>query len=91
MEDRRDPSYTLLGKRPAPRPRDPADVVWTLRREGMDWTGELVFRDETYGWEARVLRRGELVISQRLFLREPAIGWANDQKQEIERGWKADE
>jgi hypothetical protein len=50
-----------------------------------------VFRDETYGWEARVLRRGELVISQRLFLREPAIGWANEQKQEIERGWKDDE
>ena len=63
MEDGRDPSYTPFGKGPAPRRRDPADIIWTLRREGVDWTGELVFRGESYGWEARVLRSGDLVIS----------------------------
>ena len=87
LEDHRDPDYTPFGKPQAARPRDPGEVLWTLRREGVDWSCELVFRGESYGWEARVLNQGELFISRRFILREAAVRWANEQQSDIERGW----
>jgi hypothetical protein len=47
----------------------------------------LLFRGESYGWEARVLRSGELSMSRRFILREPAVRWADEQRTNIERGW----
>jgi hypothetical protein len=87
MEDQRDPHYTPFGKPQRPRRRDPSEVLWTLRREHVDWSCELVFRGESYGWEARVLRNGELSFSQRFILRRPAVRWANIERSDIERGW----
>jgi hypothetical protein len=88
MKDRRDPHYTPFGKRQAPRPRDPADVIRTLRREGVEWTGELVFRGESYGWESRVLRDRELFNSRRFIQRAPAVDWANELLKNVKRGWQ---
>jgi len=34
-----------------------------------------------------ILREGELVISQRFVLKEAAIGWANEQRADIAKGW----
>jgi hypothetical protein len=87
MEDNRDPHYTPFGKSQAARALDPREHLWTLRRDNVEWSCELVFRGESYGWEARVLNAGDLVISRRFVLREPAIHWANDQRRDIERGW----
>jgi hypothetical protein len=88
MEDHRDPHYTPFGKPQPERPRDPGEVLWTLRRDHVDWSCELVFRGESYGWEARVLRSGELSMSRRFILREAAVRWADEQKRDIERGWQ---
>jgi hypothetical protein len=87
MDDQRDPLYTPFGKPQAPRPCQPGEIVWTLRREHVDWSCELLFRGESYGWEARVLRSGELSVSRRFILREPAVRWADEQRTDIERGW----
>jgi hypothetical protein len=87
MEDGRDPSYTPFGKRRAPRMLDPREELWALRRDHIEWSCELVFRGESYGWEARVLNQGELFVSRRFIVKEPAVQWAADQKTEIERGW----
>ena len=40
------------------------------------------------GWnEAMIFRDGEFVIS-RFALKEAAIGWANEQPGDIEKGWR---
>jgi hypothetical protein len=89
MDDHRDPHYTPFGKPQAAKSPDIREALWAFRQDGVEWSGELVFRGESYGWEARVLNQGELCISRRFILREPAIHWANDQRQDIERGWHA--
>jgi hypothetical protein len=48
-----------------------------------------VFRGESYGWECRVLRDGELFGSRRFLMREQAERWAQAQRTDIERGWIA--
>jgi hypothetical protein len=87
MDDQRDPHYTPFGKSPPARPRDPGEALWTFRREGIKWSCVLVFRGESYRWEARVLKSRELSISRRFILREPSIYWALEQRADIERGW----
>jgi hypothetical protein len=87
MDDQRDPHYTPFGQPQPARPRDPGEVLWTFRREGVEWSCELVFRGESYGWEARVLRGGDLVISHRFVVRGPAIEWGQAQRANVERGW----
>jgi hypothetical protein len=62
-------------------------VLWTLRRDHVDWSCELLFRGESYGWEARILRAGEMFISQRFLLRAHADAWVAEQRADIERGW----
>jgi len=87
VDDQRDPHYTPFGKPQPARRRDPAEVLWTFRREGVEWSCDLVFRGESYGGEARVLNQGELFISRRFIVRDLAIRWADEQKTDIERGW----
>jgi len=48
MDDHRDPHYTPFGKPQPPRPRDPGEVLWTFKREGVHWSCELLFRGESY-------------------------------------------
>jgi hypothetical protein len=51
------------------------------------WSCELRFHGESYGWQATILRNGELAISQRFELREQAIYWSEEQRRDFERGW----
>lgn len=60
-----------------PRAGDP---LWTMRAGGVSWSAELRFHGESYGWEAQILRDGELVIGRRFDTRALAVRWA-----EIER------
>ena len=87
MKDQRDPHYTPFGKPQPARPRDPGEVLRTFRREGVEWSCELLFRGESYGWEARVLNQGELFVSRRFIFHDAAVQWADEQKTDIERGW----
>lgn len=41
---------------------------------------------ESYGWEAMILRDGELAISQRFMLKAVAALWAEGEKADIEKG-----
>jgi len=53
------------------------------------WTGRVswCFAARAYGLECRGLRNGELSLSRRFTLREPAEQWARELQREIERGW----
>jgi hypothetical protein len=53
----------------------------------VEWSCESLFRGESYGWEARVFTAGKLFVSPRFVLRAQARRWADEQKNEIERGW----
>jgi hypothetical protein len=88
MEDRRDPSYTPFGKRQGPQALDPRETLWILRHDHVDWSCELVFRGESYGWEARVVSNGELFASRRFILRGLAEQWAGEMRRDVERGWR---
>jgi hypothetical protein len=50
------------------------------------WSCELRFHGESYGWEAQILREGELVIGRRFDLRRLAERWAEEERQALERG-----
>jgi len=45
-----------FGRPQAAKLPDIRQTLWTFRRDGVEWSGELVFRVECYGWEARVRR-----------------------------------
>jgi hypothetical protein len=44
----------------------------------------LLFRGESYGWEAQIFRDKDFTIGRRFILREEAAGWAEWMKGEIE-------
>ena len=79
------------GKKPTPpklyRPES-SERLWEVRKDHVTWSGDLRFHGESYGWEAMILRDGELAISQRFVLKAAAIGWTEVQRGEIQRGWK---
>jgi len=56
-------------------------------KDHVTWSCALRFHGESYGWESMILRDGELLISQRFVLKAAAIDWANEYRQDIERGW----
>jgi hypothetical protein len=87
MEDGRDPSYTPFGKPRPLKPPDTRETLWTCRRDGVDWSCELLFRGESYGWEARVLRDRDLVLGHRFVMRGQTVEWSKTQKADIESGW----
>jgi hypothetical protein len=71
----------------ASRIRRPGEPLWPLRRGGVTWSAELHFRGESYGWEAQLLRDGELRLAHGAFvMKQDAIGWAEDQRKDIGRG-----
>jgi hypothetical protein len=74
MDDNRDPHYTPFGRPHTPKRQDIRETLWRFRRSGVEWSGELVFRGESYGWEARVLNQGEQYISRRFIVRDPPYG-----------------
>jgi hypothetical protein len=50
------------------------------------WSCELRFHGESCGWEAQILREGELVIGRRFDLRRQAVQWAEVERQILETG-----
>jgi len=73
---------------PAPaarhRPREP---LWSVRHNHVGWSAELRFHGESYGWEATILREGELFASHGAFvMKQDAIDSAEEQRKDAERG-----
>lgn len=67
---------------PSRTPR-PGERLWELHRRPVTWSAELRFHGESYGWEAQILRDGELVIGRRFLLREQAVEWAETKRQAL--------
>jgi hypothetical protein len=75
---------------PARVPR-PGEPLWTLRHAGVTWSCELRFHGESFGWEAQILREGDLFGAHGAFVtKQDAIRWADEQRGDIERGWTDD-
>ena len=88
MEDGRDPHYTPFRKLSAkPTVRTPGELLWELRKDHVTWSAEVKFLGEDYGWQALILRAGDLFSAHRFALKAHAVAWADEQRVDIERGW----
>jgi hypothetical protein len=56
-----------------------------MRLNHVTWSAELRFHGESYGWEAMLLRRGELFASRRFIEKRQAAQWAEDDRKELEK------
>jgi hypothetical protein len=73
---------------PAAAPKRPPEPLWSLWLAGVTWSCELRFHGESAGWEATILRNGELFTAHGAFVsKAAAVQWAEEQRREIERGW----
>jgi hypothetical protein len=79
----------LSGHRaPVRPPRNPGEPLWEFRRaDHHTFAAELRFHGESYGWEAMILRDGDLLGSRRFIMRAEAETWAASERQAIEKGW----
>jgi len=62
----------------------PGEPLWFLRRDHLTWSCEFRFHGESYGWDAQLLREGELVIGHCFLLRQLAEAWADTERQILE-------
>lgn len=79
-----DDSLLWTHKPASPRQRRPGDVLWSVRKGDESWTCELRFHGETVGWEAQILRDGDLANARTFSLRDLAIGWAKNERDRLE-------
>ena len=63
------PGHQIKPIQRKPRPREP---VWTVRKDHVTWTCELVDQAE-WGTEVKILRDGDLVIGRRFETRALAL------------------
>jgi hypothetical protein len=70
---------------PARQPK-PGEPVWEVRVDHVTGSCEFRFHGESYGWEAQILRNGELFAGQRFVLRELAQEWAEAERQILKKG-----
>lgn len=81
-----EPFYSPTRKPAAPRQPKPGEPLWQLRKDHVTWSAELRFHGESFGWEAQILRNGELAIGRRFVMKAQAIEWAESLRSEIEKG-----
>jgi hypothetical protein len=86
-----DEFYSPHHKSAPPRQPQPGERIWETRVNHVTWSGELRFHRESYGWEAQVLRDGDLFVARRLTMRAAAIAWADELRAFIERGLEGSE
>ena len=79
------PSTRRTERRRRRQPK-PGELVWTVRVDHVTWSCEFRFHRESYGWEAQILRSGELFAGQRFVLRELAQAWVERERQILEKG-----
>lgn len=83
-----EPFYTP-GKKPTPQPHYRPEIVewlWEVRKDHVTWSCDLRFHGESYGWEAMILRDGDLAISRRFALKAVAAQWAEFERADSEKG-----
>ena len=77
-----EPFYTPGKKQTPPKHYWPesSERLWEIRKDHATWSADLRFHGESYGWEAMILRDGDLVISQRFALKAIAVEWGRTRK-----------
>ena len=60
------------------------EPLWHLRCDHVTWSAELRCHGELWGWEAQILREGDLVLGQRFRLHEQAVSFAEAMQAEIQ-------
>jgi hypothetical protein len=63
--------------------RRPGEALWSVQKGDVTWSCELRFH-ESVGWEAQILRDGDLVIGRTFILRDLAVGWAKNERDRLE-------
>jgi hypothetical protein len=72
---------------PVEAPKRPPEPLWTVTVAGVAWSADVRFRASA-GWESQVLRDGELFTARGAFVtKEAAVGWADEQRRDIDRRW----
>ena len=75
----------LWTHKPAPRRRPrPGEPLWSVQKGDETWSAELFFRGEDVGWEAMILRDGDLASGRTFVLRDLAVGWAKNERDRLE-------
>ena len=77
----------LWDHKPSPAKPMPAKTLFDFIRasDGARITCELIFHSESYGWEVRLIERGELWYSHGSFpLKEQAVSWAWRERKAME-------
>jgi hypothetical protein len=54
-----------------------------VQKGDVTWSAELFFRGAGVGWEAQILRDGDLVIARTFMLRDVAVGWAKNERDRL--------
>jgi hypothetical protein len=76
---------------PAAPPKRAPEPLWSLWVAGVTWSAQLRFHGESYGWEALILRNGELFASHGAFVtKAAAVQWAEEQRRGAEKGFLED-
>jgi hypothetical protein len=71
----------------AEAPKRPSEPLWTVTVEGIAWSAELRFHNSA-GWEAQILREGELFTARGAFItRDATVKWAEERRTDAERGF----
>jgi hypothetical protein len=65
-------------------PPEPGAPLWSAQKGDVTWSCELRFHGESVGWEAQILRDGDLVIGRAFILRDLAAGWAKNERDRLE-------
>ena len=84
-----DEPFTTPGHIIPPRAPRPGELLFEFIRasDRAPMRCELPFHGESFGWEAQVLKRGELFYSRGGFvLRRLAIAWAEEERKAMEKG-----
>ena len=84
-----DPALLWNSPRPPARKPRPAEPLWSVRKAGRQIDAELLGQGE-YGWEFRLLDRGEFYAGRRFDLRAQAVAHGEEIRRELEAdGWSA--
>ncbi len=77
-----DDSVLWMHTPPAPTKPRPGELLFEfISTDGAPMSCELQFHGESYGWEARFFKRGELLCSHGGFpLRALAVQWADQER-----------
>jgi hypothetical protein len=84
-----DDAFYSPGHVTAPRRTQQVESLWTVERAGVRFSAVLRFHGENYGWEAQLLRDGELAMGRCFILHDAAVRWADGERVALQaEGWR---